>query len=413
MASAQSHAPWLPNPQASSSRSSSPSIHSPSEQSTSSSVDSTTQESNAVTQSRTGTKTTTTNTEFGQDEKPMVDSDQDELESDEDIQNKPNPLENDISSTSIIPQDSTNKKNNHLNEDFKIEFENLKPQTCMWEKCGESFWEMEPFVEHILEGHTLPPAKPGRKQVPYICRWVGCTRFGQPQNSRFAILNHMRSHTGEKPFICPIAECDKTFTRTDALLKHLRHHHGQEGQDAAAAALGGNASNASNFVAAAAVAAAKEKSTKNNSKKRKTSIDSDEGGQDEGDVDFNDESSSVLLVAEKTGRSIEELLKLDQDELDLLSNQAHKQHEGFKDGWAMLYVVLKAKHKFALQQHEELLNEVEGLGTRRMELEGQCDELLEKVLSKEINDESRNDISKFMHEYNHVPPRLPDGFIPS
>ncbi|KAH9475199.1 INO80 complex subunit 1 [Psilocybe cubensis] len=91
--------------------------------------------------------------------------------------------------------------------------------TCLWDDCGVVFVHLPTLITHIHEKHI------GVHKSNYTCEWTSCVRKGLPQTSRFALISHIRSHTGEKPFICELPECDKSFTRSDALAKHMRLQH--------------------------------------------------------------------------------------------------------------------------------------------------------------------------------------------
>ena len=81
---------------------------------------------------------------------------------------------------------------------------------------------MDNLVDHIHDVHI------GQRQKKYSCEWEKCARKGMPHASGYALRAHMRSHTREKPFYCQLPECDRSFTRSDALAKHMRTVHETE-----------------------------------------------------------------------------------------------------------------------------------------------------------------------------------------
>ncbi|PYI35232.1 hypothetical protein BP00DRAFT_422546 [Aspergillus indologenus CBS 114.80] len=94
---------------------------------------------------------------------------------------------------------------------------------CRWDGCDAGdLGNMDGLVKHIHDEHV------GSRQKKYSCEWADCSRKGQTHASGYALRAHMRSHTREKPFYCALPECDRSFTRSDALAKHMRTVHETE-----------------------------------------------------------------------------------------------------------------------------------------------------------------------------------------
>jgi hypothetical protein len=111
---------------------------------------------------------------------------------------------------------------------------------CRWRACEiGDLPNMDALVNHIHEDHI------GQRQKKYACEWDKCARIDASHASGYALKAHMRSHTREKPFYCALpgkhfliysfnsrsltpTECDKSFTRSDALAKHMRTVHETE-----------------------------------------------------------------------------------------------------------------------------------------------------------------------------------------
>ncbi|KAG6041614.1 hypothetical protein E4U41_003225 [Claviceps citrina] len=107
----------------------------------------------------------------------------------------------------------------------RLEEEDFQDQVtvCDWDGCpaGDQ-GDMDKLVEHIHNSHIE------NRQKKYTCEWKTCNRKGLPHASGYALKAHMRSHTREKPFYCYLPECDRSFTRSDALAKHMRTVHETE-----------------------------------------------------------------------------------------------------------------------------------------------------------------------------------------
>jgi hypothetical protein len=71
---------------------------------------------------------------------------------------------------------------------------------CEWESCQDEFPSEEAFVAHVNDVHVRAEQSPH-----FYCRWESCSRK-EPFNAQYMLAQHVRKHSGEKPYICDVSE---------------------------------------------------------------------------------------------------------------------------------------------------------------------------------------------------------------
>jgi len=97
----------------------------------------------------------------------------------------------------------------HLSSSVNAESPSV--HTCNWESCTCTFPTTAALMDHIGTEHI------GSGKSMYFCRWKDCERAhaGRGFNQRQKILRHVRTHAGDKPFVCKV--CGRGFSESTTL----------------------------------------------------------------------------------------------------------------------------------------------------------------------------------------------------
>lgn len=91
---------------------------------------------------------------------------------------------------------------------------------CRWLNCTERFEAFDKLTVHLSKVHV------GAGKSEYRCLWTPCPRNGKVFSQRQKVMRHIQTHTGAKPFMCQV--CERYFSEKNIMTQHMRTHTGEK-----------------------------------------------------------------------------------------------------------------------------------------------------------------------------------------